>query len=417
MNFHYIASQADGKVTEGDFEAENPVKAVDALAAKGLKPISLKVIKGIGELNRTRIFGQKITTEDKIFLTKYLALMLSVGTDLFKAIDILITDFDKPSMKALLIEIKANLEKGLPFYQTFAKYPKFFSPVFVNLVRAGESSGNLENVFEELTTSLQKEQELKSKIKTAITYPVVLLVLASGMVIFLTTFAIPKIANVFKTSNIDPPIFSKIVFTIGLFLNDYIFYITGFVIVFLIALWVIFSKTITGRRIISHTFRQLPLIRSVLKQIALQRFASTLKSLLKAGLPILDSLEITAEAVGSDEIRDSLMRISKEGIAKGLSIGDAFRRESVFPRVIVNLMAISERSGHIENILGKVMGRAQLTMMIDRVLAKRGTPDPYRLSPAETRKFAVELIEQVPNKAKRQSLMSELEAVLADHKL
>jgi type II secretory pathway component PulF len=351
MRFHYIASQPDGRVVEGDIEAEGPAIVLEYLGQQGLRPISLKVTKGVEELGRGRIFGHTITVSDKIFLTKYLALLLKVGTDLFKAIDILISDIDKPAMKALLIEIRTTLEKGQPFYSTFAKYPKHFSSVFVNLIRAGESSGNLEKIFEDLSVSLEKEQDLRRKIKAALTYPIILMGMSFIILILLVSFALPRIADIFKGSGVEPPFFSKIVFVIGIFIGQYVWLLFGLLVILGIGTWYCFSKTLFGKRILSRWLSKLPVFKSVLKQIALQRFAAVFSSVLKAGLSILDSLEITAEAVGSEEMRSSLLRISREGVAKGLTIGEAFRKEAAFPRVIVNLMAISEKAGHIENIL------------------------------------------------------------------
>lgn len=351
MRFHYIASQPNGKVIEGEYEANSPADVLEYLAAQGLRPVSLKVLKGVPEVSRRWFFGQAITVKDKVFLTRYLALMLKVGTDLFKAIDILIADFDRPAMKALLTEIRGALEKGQPFYITFAKYPRYFSPVFVNLIKAGEASGNLEQIFNGLSVSLQKEQELRQKIKSALTYPIILFGASFAMLFFLVTFALPKIAKVFLTGGIEPPAFSRIVFSVGLFLGNYLLFILLFLAVLAGAIWYLTTKTISGRKIVRRLVLRIPVVKDVLKRIALQRFASTLGSLFKAGLPILDALEITADAVGSDEIKDSLIRISREGISKGLTIGDAFRREETFPRVIVNLMAISEKAGHIEDIL------------------------------------------------------------------
>ncbi len=351
MRFQYTASQPNGKLTEGIVEAASSAEVLEFLANQGLRPISLKLLKGAGELQPKWGFGKSITTGDKVFLTKYLALMLKVGTDLFKAIDILVNDFEKPAMKALLSEIKSALEKGQPFYTTFAKYPKYFSPVFVNLVKSGESSGNLEKVFADLSVSLQREQELKNQIKSALTYPIILLVAAFFILVFLVSFALPKIAGVFLSSGVKPPLFSRIVFSVGLFLSKYIWILLLAFAAIATGLAYFFTQTDSGRKIISHLFTKAPLVRKVSKQMAIQRFAATLSSLMKAGLPLLESLEITASAVGSEELRISLIRITREGIAKGLTIGDAFRRESFFPRVVVNLIAISEKAGHIENIL------------------------------------------------------------------
>lgn len=351
MRFHYIASQPNGKIIEGDFEALRPIEVLEFLASQGLRPVSLKTVKGVEETSRGLFWGQTITISDKVFLTKYLSLLLKVGTDLFKAIDILIADLDKPSIKALLIEIRGALEKGQPFYSVFVKYPKYFSSVFINLIKAGETSGNLERVFSELSVSLEKEQSLRRKVKSALTYPVILLVTSLVILLFLVVFALPKIADVFMTSGVEPPLFSKIVLSAGLFIGNYAWLFFGFLFVFGASFWYLFFKTLSGKKILHRFIVKIPVIKNVLKQLVLQRFASTLSSLLKAGLPILDAIEITSQAVGSEELKNSLLRISREGIAKGLTIGEAFRREAIFPRVIVNLMAISEKTGHIENIL------------------------------------------------------------------
>src|SRR3989338_8227135 len=179
MRFQYIASTLDGKVMEGSLEAESPAAVLDWMAEKGLKPVSIKAAgkSGLREGWREKILPgrQAISVEDKVFLTKYLALMLRVGADLFRAIDILIADLEKPAMKNFLMEVKDNLGKGQPFYTTFTRYPKYFSRVFVGLVKAGEASGNLQEVFSTLSVSLEKENELRGKVKSALTYPLVLI--------------------------------------------------------------------------------------------------------------------------------------------------------------------------------------------------------------------------------------------------
>lgn len=351
MKYHYIASQPNGKFIEGDFEAENTTEVLIYLDSQSLKPISLKPIKGFEKTTRWQIFTQPINIEDKIFLTKYLALMLKVGTDLFKAIDILMADFEKPAMKAMLSEIRSTLERGQPFYSAFVKYQKVFSSVFINLVKAGESSGKLEYVFNKLSDSLKKEADLKAQIRSAITYPIILLAGSIIILFVLVSFALPKIANVFSGGDIKIPVFSKIIFAIGVFVGNNIWIILSLMVTFVLGVWYFFTKTVIGKKIILRFFYKSPLIGSILKKIALQRFASTLSSLLSAGVPIIDALKITADVVGHGELKFSLLRIADEGISQGLTIGDAFRREEEIPRVIVNLMAISEKTGSIENVL------------------------------------------------------------------
>ena len=351
MQFHYVAAQPNGKVVEGNLEAQHPSEVLEQLAMGGLRPISIKAIRSFDTERRKGLFGSTITVVDKVFLTKYLALMLRVGTDLFQAINILIADFDKPAVKSFLIEVRTTLEKGKPFYVTFAKYPDFFSPVFVSLIKAGEASGNLENIFNDLSFALEKERELRSRIKAALVYPVILLVASMLVMFFLVAIALPKISAVFETAGIDPPFFSKVVFWIGDFLGGNLILILVLMVGGGIFSAVYFRKTSVGRILIARASHRIPVLKNVLKRIALQRFASTLSSLMKAGLPILESLEISADAVGDEEIKSALLRVSREGIAKGVTIGEAFKREEVFPRVVTNLIAIGERAGHVEDIL------------------------------------------------------------------
>lgn len=351
MQFHYIASRPDGKVIEGETDAQGMAEVLEIIASKGLRPISVKPVRTLAQGVRSRFFTERINISDQVFLTKYLGLMLKVGTDLFNAIDILIADFDKPSVKALLLEMRSNLEKGKPFYATFANYPKIFSPVFINMIKAGESSGNLEKVFDDLSVSLEREQSLRNRIKGALVYPVLLMVASVLILILLVSFALPKIAGIFLTGGFQPPLFSRVVFAIGLFFGDNLWLILSIMISGGTTFWFFFSRNIIFRRVVTRFVRKLPVIREIIRRVGVQRFASTLSSLLKSGLPIVDSLEITADAVGNEEIKTALMRISREGISKGLTIGEAFKREEAFPKVVTNLIAISEKSGHVEEIL------------------------------------------------------------------
>ena len=355
MRFHYTATQSNGQFTEGDIEAGSPNEVLEVLTGKGLHPVSIKVYRGVGAAG-LGFFGQSISLSDRIFLTRYLALMLRAGTDLFKAIDILISDLDKPAIKAFLFEIKTNLEKGNPFYTTFAKYPKYFSQVFINLVKTGETSGNLAESLDNLSVSLTKEQELKNKIRAALIYPIILLAMSFLMLLLLATFALPKIANIFMSAGITPPLFSRIVFAVGLFLNDNAVIVFPLVAGAAIGGWYFFTQVYLGRRIISAVGERLPVLNGVLGQLAIQRFANTFASLMKAGIPIISSLEVTADAVGSEKLKMALQRIAREGIAKGLTIGEAFRREPAFPLVVTNLIAVSEHAGHTEEVLRTLAG-------------------------------------------------------------
>ncbi|MGC9603547.1 MAG: type II secretion system F family protein [Minisyncoccia bacterium] len=350
MQFHYIASQPDGRVVESQIESKDVPEVLQFLTSRGLKPISVKPVeKNLGE--KLRIFGGKITITDQVFISKYLALMLKIGTGLLQAVTILIDDFDKSSVRKFLLEVRANLEAGQPFFAVFARYPKVFSQVYINLIKAGESSGNLDTVFENLSASLIKEKEMRDQIKSALVYPILLLSTSVLILAFLVMFALPKIANVFLESGFQPPLFSRVVFAVGLFFGSYGLY---FVIVFVLALILFiigYRNSMVFKKLLLSLTNEIPVIRDLVKKIALQRFASTISSLIKAGIPLTDALEITSQVVGNADLKGALIRIAREGLEKGLTVGEAFRREPFFPKTVVTLVAISERAGHIDEVL------------------------------------------------------------------
>lgn len=349
MLYHYIATDAAGKLEEADYEADNLEGVLRFLAGRELRPVSIKPLRQERGIFIGR-FGS-ITLTDRVFLAKYLALMLRVGTDLLQAINILIADFEKPAMRNFLVEVRENLSRGRPFYETFAKYPKAFSKVFVSLIKAAEASGNLQKTFEDLSLSLEKEAELRSKIRSAFIYPVIILSASLGLFIFLITFALPKIANVFVQGGIQPPFFSRVVFAIGLYVGANVWtFLLSLLAIIGFSIW-FFWRNRVGRAVAERILAHTPVISKLYQEIAVQRFASTFASLLQAGLPIIDATKITADVVGSEDFRNALLRIADEGLAKGLTIGESFRRETVFPKVVTNLVAISEKAGHLSEVL------------------------------------------------------------------
>lgn len=351
MKFHYTGVTDTGKQVEGNEEVKTTAELLAVLASRSIKPISVKVVKDDADhAQQNSVLRSAISVNDKIFLTKYLAIMLKVGIDLFQAVTILLSDFKQPGLRALLSEVRDNLERGQPFYSTFAKYPRYFSNVFVNLVKAGESSGNLDDVFETLSVNFGKEKELRGKIKAALVYPLMLFGLSVVILLVLTTFALPKLANVFFGTGFNPPVFTKVVFGVGLFINDHVFLIGGILAALVVSL-VIASRTASGMRTINLMMLRMPIIKTIKYNLAIQRFASTLSSLLKAGVPILEALRITADTLSHPALTAGLRRIADEGIARGLTLGDAFRKETAFPAVVTNLVAISEKAGHLDEIL------------------------------------------------------------------
>ena len=354
MKYAYEAVDRQGARTKGELEAVSLDLALRQLAAQDLRPVSVVPATGKRRDSGNSLFTGRITTADKIFLTRYLSLMLKVGTDLLSAINILIEDFQKPAVSNFLQEVKRNLAQGQQFYVAFAAYPHVFSPVFINLVKAAEQSGTLQSTFEQLTEQLQSDDEINRQVRTAMVYPIILLVVAVVIIVFLSLFALPRISKVFADTAIEPPLFSRVVFVVGGFVGDNVYVIGTLAILLALGFYFGIIRTLTGRRMLQRTLTRTPIVRNIYRDLAVQRFASTLSSLLRAGLPIIDSLHITADVVGVDSFQVALRRIADQGLARGVSIADSFRRETAFPTVITNLIAISERAGHLEEVLGTI---------------------------------------------------------------
>jgi len=350
MQFHYIAADAQGKTYDGITDANSLQEVLAFIAKQSWKPLSVKPVKEIVSSRRS-IFGNSITVQDKVFITKYLALMLRVGTDLFKAIDILIQDFEKPVIKSFLLEIRGNLERGNPFYISFQNHPEYFTDIVVNLIKAAETSGNLENTLNEISGTYEDEAELKSKIISALVYPILLLFVSFFIVNGLIIFVVPKVSVVFESSGMPIPFFSRLILGFSAFMRRFMAIIIPLFVAGSGGLFFYFFKTLQGRRRFGSLLEKTPLVNQVIKKLTLRRFAGTLASLLRAGIPLVSSLEITASAVGDIKFQTALVRIAKERIARGVPVGDAFKQEGIFPSVVVNLISIGEKSGHIEEVL------------------------------------------------------------------
>ncbi|HPS28439.1 MAG TPA: type II secretion system F family protein [Candidatus Paceibacterota bacterium] len=350
MLFHYKAVDAQHNTREGDYEAIDASAVLDYVASQGWIPIAIKQVTKKKGLN-FNIGKENITLKDKVFLVKYLALMLQVGTDLFKAIDILITDSSEGPVRRFLLEVRSNLEKGKPFYTSFEAHPEYFSLVVTNLIKAGESSGQLSAVLAKVSTDLEAESELNSKVKSSLTYPIILIIGSVAITVFMVIFILPKIGTIFSSTGSKIPTYSKVVLTAATFLNKYFYIFLPIIIAVPTAITIYCSKTLKGKKAFSNFLNKIPVARHVQENLALQRFTSVLASLIKSGMPIIKALEITAQATGYEKYSEALVNISHNIGTKGLSIGDAFKKEGVFSGILSNLIAVGEKAGHTGDIL------------------------------------------------------------------
>ena len=352
MRFHYIAAHPDGKVTEGNAEAKGLTEVLTYLAEQGLRPISVKPIGSVIGSSSRGVFRETITLTDTIFLARYLALMLKIGTDLFKAIDILIADFDKRIMKDFLGEIRSSLEKGQPFYSVFARYPQYFSSVFVNMVKAGETSGTLDEILDRLATYLEKVSSLQKKITSALIYPFVVSLMAVGITLFLLIYIIPIFKNIFSGFGAELPTPTLVLIFISDFLKAYFLFIAIFfgICAFLLARYI---KSNKGRMVFDSLLLRLPIFGILFRKVAISKFTRTLSTLIKSGVPILAALEIVGKTSGNRVVEAAVENV-KNNVREGENIAEPLARSKIFPPMVVRMVAVGEQAGELEKMLSKI---------------------------------------------------------------
>lgn len=348
--FTYIASAKDAKIAEGEMEAPDQSAVIAYLEKHELFPLSVKEKKKRAAMMAFS-FSDRMSTLDKIVFTRNLSLMIKAGIGIASAVDILLEDTEKPAMKKVLTRLKTDLEKGLQLSDALAQFPKNFPPLFINLLKAGESSGNLENSLLQISTKLKKESELRKKMQGAMAYPAILLFMASGVVILLVTFVLPRVSKVFAQANVTLPLLTRGLLAFSDFVNRQwlltLILAGGFVFVLSAA-----KKSEAGRAAIHLALSKIPLVSSLMQKVALTRFTSTMHSLLKSGIPIIRALEITAHSAGNIRYQKIILDMTRNEIAKGVSLGMALkRRPDYFPQLTASMIMVGEKSGNLEEML------------------------------------------------------------------
>jgi type IV pilus assembly protein PilC len=350
MLFHYTAFDQRNIYLEGDVDMPTLEDVLKFLSNQRLKPIKVVPVNTKSNNKKFSLFKKGISLTDQIFLFKYLGLMLKVGTDILKAVDVLMQDYGAGAIKTFLLQSRSNLEKGNPFYITFDQNKKVFSYVTINLIKAGEKSGTLQETLEKISVNLEKDKDLRGKVISALTYPIILLVMMVGLLFFLMIFLFPKMGASFMQAGLKLPAFTKMLFNVSTYFNSHMVMVISLLFLIPILFYAYFFKTNIGQKQFNRLIRKVPPIRNFLNKMALQRLTSTLSSLIKAGMPLVESLKVTSEAVGEETFRIALSNVATY-LTQGLTIGEAFRQEKAFPKYLSNLLAIGEKAGHIDEIL------------------------------------------------------------------
>lgn len=353
----YIFQAIDqkGQAQRNEIHAQDKETAMQLLLKQGLTVISLKekgVVKKTSLVHRGLF--RRISSLDRILLVRHLASIVRAGVPLGEALDILIENNEKrPLLQQILEQAKRNLQEGHPFSSVFQAYPEYFPPVFVGLIKAGESSGTLEETLENLSSQLFRDYELNRKVVSAMIYPALLLVASIGIIVILFTFVLPRLEAVFGEANIHLPITTVLLITISkAFAEHKIISLGGFLVLLGVSTWAL--RSMSGKRLISALMRYLPIFRGLAHQLALARFSRTLHNLIKSGISIFEALEIVASSVGNSAYEKEILVIREE-LRKGIPLSDSFKKhERYFPRLVTSLLAVGERTGTLDQTLATI---------------------------------------------------------------
>ncbi|MBC7527023.1 MAG: type II secretion system F family protein [Chthonomonadaceae bacterium] len=351
--YQYTVRDSTGAVRTGTSEAENEDILKRRLSEQGFTVNDVK--KSASQKKRVRPGGGfgKVKLKDLSIFCRQFSTMIDAGVSLVRALDVLGEQTQNPKLKRILREIQVEVESGQTLSRSMQKYPKVFSNLFIGLIRAGEVGGVLEEALQRLSHFLEKDMELRRKVKAALTYPTIVVIVAVLIVLGLCTFIVPKFIELFKDLGVkELPWMTQFLVDFSDFLKDK-WYIA---IVMIIVMWWgirLFGTTKVGRRVIDRLKLKVPVFGSLGHKIALARFSRTLSTLLVSGVPILQAMETVAGTLGNEIIAEAVMN-ARARIREGDRINEPLEKSKQFPPMVVHMISIGEESGALDQMLSKI---------------------------------------------------------------
>lgn len=354
--YEYLGRRKNGETGKGVVEAEDSSAALETVKKLGLQPIT------IHELSKSKSFlslsiGGKVKTKDLVIFTRQLATLVNAGVPLVKSLNTLQTQAENPTLKKQLGEVVKKVEAGASLGDSLAMYPKTFSDIYVNMVKAGEEGGILDEVLKRLAVQEEKDAAIKGKIKGAMTYPAVISFITFVAFFFLMTTIVPKIGDIIVSlggSRDSLPIYTKILLSISKFMKSPVFLVT--ILVGLPVAFVLFKRytvTKSGRYHWHQVVLKLPIVKTLVTKVAIARFARTFSSLMGAGVSIVESINTTAGAIGNAVIEKELLDSAK-AVQSGEQLSAQLEKSKHFPPLVSQMLAVGEETGQTDQILLKV---------------------------------------------------------------
>ncbi|MCK5783707.1 MAG: type II secretion system F family protein, partial [Desulfobacterales bacterium] len=345
-----------GKNITGIIDTESALIARQKLRASNIFPVSINEVyaDSVKKESRSVSFSNpfsRVKSSEISMMTRQLATIVGASFPLVSAISTLIPQTRSHSLKKILSQIKDSIEEGSSFAGALSRYPETFSSIYINMVRAGESSGSLEIVLDRLADITEKQQELNNKIRSTLAYPLFMTIFGMLVTFFLLAVIVPKLTSIFSEMHQTLPLITRILISISDILKSF----WGLILILTAALVIAFSalkKTEKGRYLYDRTLLRLPVVGILLKKLAVARFTRTLGSLLENGVPMLPALEIVKNIAGNVIISDIIENSSKE-VEKGLGVGISLAAYNIFPDLAIQMIQVGEQSGELETMLYK----------------------------------------------------------------
>jgi type IV pilus assembly protein PilC len=359
--FVYNGSNRRGQVVKGEISALSIVEAKNQLRRQG---ISAKRIKKLAK----PLFGggEKIKPVDIALLSRQIATMLSAGVSLIQTIEMIASGHANKTMRTLLGEIGASVSAGNPLSVTLRKYPDYFDDLYCDLVETGEQSGALETIYDRIAIYKEKSEALKSKIKKAMFYPIAVVVVAFIVTTILLIFVVPQFEEIFSSFGAELPAFTQFVLGISRGMQDYGLIIAAVVFTAVILFARAHKKSLKLRDAVDKKILKIPVIGDILIKASVARFTRTLATTFAAGVPLMGALDSAAGAAGNAVFRDAILFVKKE-VSAGIPMNVGMRSTAVFPEMVVQMIAIGEEAGAVDEMLSKVatIYEAEVDDMVD----------------------------------------------------
>ena len=348
--YSYKGIDKTGKEIRATINSDSENQAKQKLRSSGIMLISIKEQKAEAAKSKSTIsFGRTVSIADLALMTRQLATLIRANIQIVEALNALIDQADNQQLKVVLSEIKQKVNEGSSLAGALADYPKIFNNVYVNMVEAGETSGTLAVVLLRLAEFTENQVKLKSKIRGAMTYPVVMMVIGSLMIGIIFTVAIPKITKIFVTMKRAIPVQTRICIWISNFLQSYwwVLILGAFIGYYLFKKYI---NSPSGRKKWHATLLRLPIVANLIIMINISRFCSTLGTLLASGVPILTSMKIVINLISNIHMAKAV-EAAKVSVAEGRSLAIPLEKSGLFPSMVTHMIKLGERSGEIEPML------------------------------------------------------------------